>query len=191
MSDIPDEAWEAIARELPATALPKLLRPHLAAYINHYAAGDYPASYMAEREALKAQNRTVADAARALIQSYDVRMAWRPGMNWSTDWDKHDAFLAQLREIAEFAESNLKKLNRRAPVSTRPRDIFLCMALELWSQNGGPITTTTRVDTGEADGRLVRYLIAVAAAAGLPLTANQARQFIRKARKVKHPAENK
>ena len=93
MSGLSDEAWEAIARVLPASAPRRLFRQHLAAYVDGYVAGKYPDSYKAEREAIKTKNRTVAEAARTLLENYDRGMAWRPGMNWGSDWDKYDAFL--------------------------------------------------------------------------------------------------
>ena len=197
---IDDEKWEAIARELPDRARhSRQFRALLAAYIGEYAKRGYPDRYLTEREALRAKNQEIAEAARILLDKYDFGMAARDGWtaaNLIAEHESYEAFRAQLGAVAENAESNLRKLGRRVRVSTRPRDIFLGMVVKLWEDNGGKLTTTVRhVDTdmsegkiAKSDGRLVQYLVAVAQAAEFQLTPDQAREFVRKIRKKGKPS---
>jgi hypothetical protein len=89
----------------------------------------------------------------------------------------------------ETVERNLQQLGRSGPVRQRPRDVFLGMIVSLWREHGGKVTTTTDAVTGDADGRLIRVLVAVAEAAGFALTPHQARAVVRKIRVAKTPGQ--
>ena len=188
MSGLNDQAWERIARELPPNANSQMFRSHLASYVQGYAYADFPARYMDSREKDREKNQKVLEAARTVLDTYDLGMAWRPGLSIQEIGQRHEALVKALTEVAENVESNLQKLGLRVRVRTRPRDIFLGMVAKLWEDYGGKITTTVRhVDAGtragtipQSDGPLVRYLIAVADAAGFELTRDEARGFVRK-----------
>jgi hypothetical protein len=186
---LPDEIWERIARELPPSANPALIRSRLAAWVPVYREKNFPDSYLTQREVARAKNLKVAQAARTLLATYDFGMAFREGPTIPEIAEEHAALVQGLTQVLRTADDNLQKLGRSGPVRQRPRDVFLGMVVALWHEHGGAITTTTDPVTGDASGRLVRVLVAVAEAAGFPLTPHQARAVVRKTRLAKTPRQ--
>ncbi len=176
-----EEKWSRIAKELPSSASPRAFRAHLEAYLEGYSTHGNADAFMLERKNLKVKNRVIAEAAQTLLDTYDLGMAWRPGVNIQEIVKRHEALSATLREIVENAERNLRQLEHSGPKRTRPRNQLLNLALTLWVERGGKLTTVTDYN-GKAIGPVERYVVAVAAAAGHTMTPDAARAVIRKRR---------